>query len=250
MPKQSLESLPESVMSLARSGKSFVEISGGVLDKPEAREWVYGPVDEDGYPIDPVLWLTRNLPGWPKARSAAIARWLLDVYRRGAWGQLTKERHITTHSGDMHYKLIDSLHEVLDDDLVNGPRTNVEKVFESVSDRIGYAGDSRDHRVLNQSGWPLYKKVMRELNTPALLVGEARYMSNCVDSYGNAVKTGQSVILSLNVDGSRSTVELEKVPAGGRPPRVRLHYGPRNMPPAEINKVLLKRWMEKVFTQG
>ena len=243
--------VPRNIAIQIARGKTPVQISGGVLDKKEAHEWLSSPTDEEGDFINPVIWLTRKLPDWPKPRSIALARWMLDVNKRGAWGQLTKERMLHGPlQQELRYKFIDRLDEIQDEDLVEGPRTNVERAFERAAERAQSPLIDRlmkDHRVLNKSGWPLYKKAMHELNTPALLVKEGQEMNHCVGSYVNSVERGQDVILALNVRGKRSTVELEKVPAGGRRPRIFQHYGAHNSPPAEINKVLLERWLEKVF---
>jgi hypothetical protein len=240
---------PEMAVRIAR-GESPVQLSGGVLNKAEAHAWLN---DYNRYPAV-ALWIVRNLldkPGFLAPRSPLVARWMVDIDKRGGWGQLTKDRVIYgPMNEEMHYTFASKLDEIQDEDLVDGVRTGVQAAFEHAAHRLEAPMIdrlSRDHRVLNKSGWPLYNKVMRELNTPALLITEGKEMRHCVGSYVESVRRGQDVILAINVNGNRSTIELEKVPKGGRRPRIFQHRSISNGPPAKINEVLIEKWMQKVF---
>lgn len=240
---------PEMAVRIAR-GESPVQLAGGALNKAEAHAWL---TEYNRYP-NPALWLTRalsNLPGYHEPRSTLVAKWMVDLHKRGGWGQLTKDRVLYgPMNQELHYTFASKLDEIQDEDLVDGAKTGVQAAFEHAAHRLEAPMIDRlsgDHRVLNQSKWPLYKKVMRELNTPALLVAEGKEMRHCVGSYVESVREGQDVILAINVRGNRSTIELEKVPAGGRRPRILQHRAEGNGPPAKINEVLIEKWMQKVF---
>jgi len=204
----------------------------------------------------PIVWLTRKLPGQPQARSILIARWMLNVHKRGAWGQLTKDRelHIPGRDELAHFNFMDRIDEIQDADLEEGPATDVTAAFDRASRRAAspiLAKMEKDYKILNQSGWPLYTKSMRELNTPAALIKEGNLdMTHCVAAYAEPVRSKQSVILALNVNGRRSTVELAWAKPGGPPPKERQHFGCHNGPPPRANVELLAKWMKKVFPGG
>lgn len=229
----------EQAARLAR-GETPVELSNGQLTKKEAHLWL---LSGGG---DPLAWLCQRLPaGSPPVRSFAVARWLIDVHRRGAWSSLTREREIRGPAGQrIIVRYLDRVDEIQDADLVRGPATGVDAAFARAAARFGeeWLAQARgDHRVLQSlpHGWRLYR-CMRHLCTPAMLVREGEQMSHCVGSYVSAVESGQSVILALNVVGRRSTVELS--PSG----RVLQHRGPHNSDPHPLCQRVLERFLRRI----
>lgn len=219
-------------------GETPEQVSGGVLTRSEAHRWLL-----EAPAMAPLAWLTRALPGVPPLRSAAVARWLLDVRRRGGWGGLTRER--TMHGpagGAATVRYIDRIDEIQDEDLVRRIRTSVDEAFRSAEERAGGAwldGARGDHRVLAPPPpWRMYP-CMRLLDTPARLAREGQDMGHCVAGYASAVERGQSVILALDVRGHRSTVELS--PAGD----VYQHRGPRNEVPHPWCEMVLGRFLRR-----
>jgi hypothetical protein len=217
-------------------GETPEQVSGGVLTRAEAHRWL------SELPLEtPIAWLTRALPGVPPLRSVAVARWLLDVRRRGGWGGLTRERQIHGPAGavaTIHY--LARIDEIQDEDLVRGVHTSVEDAYRHAAERAGSSwleSSRRDHRVLaSPPAWRLYPS-MRPLVTRAQLVHEGEEMHHCVGGYASAVERGQSVILALDVRGHRSTVELS--PAG----EVYQHHGPRDAAPHPWCAAVLDRFL-------
>lgn len=229
----------EQAARLAR-GETPVELSNGQLTKKEAHLWL---LSGGG---DPLAWLCQRLPaGSPPVRSFAVARWLIDVHRRGAWEALTRERVIHGPAGQrITVRYLDRVDEIQDADLVRGPATGVDAAFVRAAARFGeeWLAQARgDHRVLQPlpRGWRLYR-CMRHLCTPAALVREGEQMRHCVGSYVSAVESGQSVILALNVTGHRSTAELS--PSG----RVLQHRGPGNSDPHPLCERALGRFLRRI----
>jgi hypothetical protein len=73
-------------------------------------------------------------------RSALLARWLLDVHRRGGWGALERSRPLHGPGGvTLEWRYLDRLDEVQDVDLARGVRTHVDAAFRSSAERLGEA---------------------------------------------------------------------------------------------------------------
>lgn len=219
-------------------GESPVSISGGQLSRREAHEWLSTAPE-----LTPTEWLTRLLPGAPRVRSTAVARWLLDVHRRGGWGQLTRERDIHGPAGRVVRRaLIDVLDEIQDVDLAEGPKTHVDMAFERAAERLARAHEASnpdsDMLLAEPPKWRLYRG-MRVLVTPRMLASEGRALGHCVSGYGPAVAAGQCVILSLTVGGHRSTAELS------RDGRVYQHRGPSNEEPHPVHQRVLRAFVER-----
>lgn len=227
-------------VAIAR-GMTPVQLSGGVLTKKEAHQWLL-----DGGP-----WLV----GWlcekyniraplDHIRSPLVAKWLIAVDRRGAWGQLTRVRRAHGPAGAQgEYTFLQKLDEIQDIDLVNGAATTVEYAFESAAQRVYEAYETQvaaDNAPLNEAPKArILPKCSRWLLSAAELVKEGREMQHCVGSYTYAVKEGQCAILALCVwhkgEHLRSTVEFALY--GRKLGGVRQHYGPGNTEP---HPVLLK----------
>jgi len=220
-------------------GMSPVELSGCVLSRREAHEWLL-----DGGRVSPIAWIVRNLPDLPAIRSANIARWLVDLHRRGGWGGLTRTR-VTYGPAEarLEFRMIDRIDEIQDVDLVRGVSTSVDDAFRHASERLGAAWletAAGDHRVLAYppARWRLYP-CMRALVTQAMLAREGQEMGHCVGGYSYAVERGQSVILALNVAGHRSTAEV--APEG----RVIQHRAMHNGEPHTLCQTVLNRFIER-----
>jgi len=215
-------------------GETPVQISGG-LTRREAHEWL-----AEGAKESPWRWLVRGLPSIdaaidqrPDARSVAVARWLIDVHRRGGWPGLVRERTMRGPGGRIvRFRYIDRLDEVRDEDLVGEGGTGVDVVFRRAAQRYATKYEDQfveDHTVLREPPkWRLYP-CMRVLHTPAALVREGRELHHCVAGYMSDVRAGRSVIISLDVCGHRSTVEISP---DGR--EVRQHYAACNSQPHEL----------------
>ncbi|RPH40632.1 MAG: hypothetical protein EHM87_21700 [Burkholderiales bacterium] len=221
-------------------GDTPVQLSMGILTKKEAHEWL-----RDGWQ-DPLSWLVAKLamPGVPRLRSVSIVRWLHEVQRRGAWAQLTKARTVHGPGGVVaEVRYIDRIDEIQDEDLVRWAKTLVEEAFAHAAERLGAAWQERmfhDHTPLAQPPkWKLYQNSMRVLNTPAELAAEGRDLQHCVGGYEYAVRSGQSVILGINVRGNRSTAEL--TPEG----QVRQHRGLQNRDPHPWCQAVLDRFQKR-----
>jgi len=180
-------SVPLSVARRLCLGESPRQIAEGALNAAEAHRWCVAgapPIAE---------WLQQELLGGmaevPVLRDPAIVRWVAAVKRRGAWGQLTKERPLHLPGGEERtWRALDRIDEVQVEDLVKGERTSVDAAFESAAQRAGAAWAERareDHRALAPlpRGWRPYRRIMRHLYTPALLEREGREMDHCVGGY-------------------------------------------------------------------
>lgn len=231
----------QQAIRLAR-GETPVQLGDRLLTKREAHEWLASQPD-----ADPVAWFCdRYLPaGTPRLRSIAVARWLLDVHRRGSWEALTRHRDILgPHGQRITVRYLDRVDEIMDNDLVRGPATGVEAAFECAARRTGEAWlkeQRGDRRVLQHMppGWRLYR-CMRHLCTPADLVSEGEELQHCVGTYVPAVESGKSVILSIRVLGHRSTVELT------RDGRVLQHRGHQNCDPHPLCARVLERFLRRI----
>lgn len=246
----SYPNVPTDLAVKIAKGMTPVEASMGILDRKEAHEWLSSSVGPRGRFLQPLEWLQTKLPaGTPAVRSALITRWLLDVQKRGGWGQLTKERieHGPNHA-EIRYRRIDRIDEVGDDELVEGSKTNVDVAFKRVDENAMKELLSK-HEVLLKLDWPIYPKHMRILDTAALMAREGLEMEHCAGrkAYVDSAKKRQSVLVSFNVKGERATAELEVVPKGGRPPRVIQLKGVGNRHPPPIAEKLFKFWIRKVF---
>lgn len=221
-------------------GESPVEIArrrGGDLTRAEAHEWITtAPMTL------PCRWLVRDLPDDVDLRvqDCAVARWLLDVHRRGAWSQLTRERTLRHNGETYRYRYISRLDEIRREHLPHGPRTSVDQAFQLA------AADTRNYRVLKDDhvqistapeDWPAMPEGMRLLATAADLVREGEEMHHCVGGYVPMVRRGETWIASIRVGKHRSTVQLD------RDARVLQHYGPCNSAPHEDCVAVLEKWM-------
>jgi hypothetical protein len=143
----------------------------------------------------------------------------------------------------VHFRYIDRLDEVRDEDLVGNGGTGVDAVFRRAAERFAAKYEelfANDHTVLREPPkWRLYP-CMRVLNTPADLVQEKRDMNHCVLGYIPMVRAGQSVIISIDVLGNRSTVEL--APDGRE---VRQHFAEWNQAPHPLCVRVLDRFLRR-----
>jgi len=218
-------------------GQSPAQISGGVLTRSEAHRWL-----SEEPTLEPLEFLTLRLG--VRVRSIAVAHWLLDVDRRGAWSAMTRQRTAHGPGGvTLQFAYLDRVDEIQDPDLAGGSRTSVDAAFRSAAQRAGESwlrAARGDHRVLAglPAGWRLYP-CMRLLNTPSMLAKEGEQMGHCVGGYRDAVERGQSVIIALNVAGNRSTAELS--PTG----RVLQHRAFRNGEPHNLCQIVLYRFVAR-----
>jgi hypothetical protein len=139
--------------------------------------------------------------------SAPVARWLLNIHRRGEWDALLQWRNVRVDDGSvLRFRPIYHVDQVLDEDLVDG--RGVDAVFRRVAERLN-ADDFvvEDHRILHAPPkWKLYP-CMKVLNTADQIIKEVdhlRHWANLIVP----VRMGISAVLSIDVLGHRSLVEL------------------------------------------
>jgi hypothetical protein len=234
--------IPEDLAERIVRGETPAQLANGELTPAEAHNWL-STFDRHNETY-PLTWFaSRHSLG--QVRSFAVARWLVSVRQRGDWPLLTKERAFRGPAGEtIEVRFADRIDEIQDEDLVpGGSRTGVVTAFERTAQRVtsGHMERlARDHRVLHAApAWQFGSK-LRPLTTPAALVAEGRDMGHCIGGYASAVESGQSVILSVNVFGFRSTVELS--PEG----RVRQHYGSHNASPPSPCRRVIDRFLRRL----
>jgi hypothetical protein len=97
----------------------------------------------------------------------------------------------------------------------------------------------RHERLALEPEMQLYRG-MRWLMTPHDLAVEGQEMHHCVGGYGEFIRQGRSLIMSITTSRGRSTVELS---ADLR--TVFQHRGERNAEPPEQHRLLLQHWRRK-----
>ena len=191
----------------------------------------------------------RSLPS--RVNSVPVARWLAaslsDKQRKNA---LFTERVEQGPGGaEIHGRLIDRIEEIRPADLPNGPKTSVRDAFTHAAARH-YAQWEKDNenaegRLIAPPTWWKPVKYAKLLNSPAKLVREGRDMKHCVGTYTQAVRSGNSVIVSFCLNGERATAELSR---DGK--HVKQCKGVANkQPPAicarALDVLMRKRWRTK-----
>lgn len=225
-------------------GQTPAELSGGLLTRQEAHLWC-----KEGARQMPREWLQGNLlaglvlPEGFQARSEHVLRWLGEVRRRGAWGQLLRDRRVVgPRQETLTFRFFDRLDEIQDEDLPRGIRTPVEEAFESVATRTARAWESQAldsvQPLTEPPPWRIFPRAMAWLLTTAELVREGQDQGHCVGGYAGAVASRRCVILALRVRVRgvvhRSTAELDP-----RTGYVFQHRGAENAsPPAPCERVL------------
>jgi len=238
-PKIPLESACQIVW-----GQTPAQLSGGLLTRQEAHLWC-----KEGAIHPPIVWLRVHLlaglalPDGFHARSEAVLRWLAEVSRRGAWGQLTRERRLVGPRNEgLSFRFLDRLDEIQDEDLPRGIRTPVEEAFERAAERTARVWEAKAldsvRPLADPPPWRIFPRAMAWLLTTAELVREGQDQGHCVGGYAGAVAGRQCLILALRVRVRgvvhRSTVELD--PKTGY---VFQHRGAHNAsPPAPCERVL------------
>lgn len=227
------------LIALGNSPRAIAKAVGDVdLSKAEAHDWI---TTSPGLLIEEwrLRSLNAQLPDGVRVRSAAVAEWLLDLRRRGGWGQLTKVREVHGPGGMQRtVRLIETVDEIQDEDLIDGRRTSVQAAFDAAGRRMAAAyeeGKDPNRELCSpQPSWPFKPRSFGTwLTTPAMLRTEGKWMNHCVGGYVPAVERGQSRILSIAVrDGQggfhRSTVEFNRYGD------VLQHRTARNKPPHEL----------------
>lgn len=228
-------------------GETPVQLSHGQLTRREAHEWcLAGCLLRPEVIATPQDWIVRgfglDLLNGRRPRSVLLARWLVAIHARGAWGQLTRERVMHGPARQTRtVRWIDVLDEIQDVDLVEGARTHVEDAFRRCSERmqrLHASGDPESDVVLTPvPEWAQHlPEGVRVLRTPRQLFREGKELNQCVGSYGYAVANGQCVILSVSAAHARSTAEV--APDGKS---VFQHRGAGNADPPRECETLLRR---------
>lgn len=218
-------------------GQTPVQISGRVLTAAEAHEWLC--TEPYNTPLEYLVARMRRKTGNKQlvVRSVLVSRWLERIHERGQWVQLTRTRtNRVPGVGEQQFRFLDVLDEIQDVDLVNGVATGINRAFENASARLRAVKEGEwrkdDAPLAPLPTWRIGKYAMW-LTTNAALVKEGDEMGHCVGTYGYAVSSRQSAILSLSIHGHRSTVEIS--PTGV----VRQHMGAGNQsPPPQCARLL------------
>jgi hypothetical protein len=219
---------------LAR-GESPVSVSGG-LTRREAHEWLSVAPS-----TAPAQWLLRrHLPPQAvteaaAARSVPVARWLIGLWQRGGWGQLTRDRRVMHDGREYVYRLAARIDELLPEHVADGG--SADAVFERViSDRLELC--RQDHRVISRPlpDWPEMPPGIRLLATPAQIVERGDQHGHCVGGYVPQVAAGTRWIVSVETGADVSTAEIDAYRY------VHQHRGPKNSDPTPAAKELLLAW--------
>jgi hypothetical protein len=221
-------------------GETPAQISGG-LTRSEAHAWL------TDMPSRSTEWLTsQHGLSDHTPHDITVARWLCAAYRdpprKAALERQRQEQgpHGETISGSY----LERIDEIRKSDL----RPSVEATFARATARL-WAAVQKSMAKKNQPlaatpRWYRPARCVRLLLTPAQLAAEGKQLSHCVASYVPYVRSGDSVILALDVRGHRSTVEIARASC-----TVRQHRGPSNQTPHPLCEraltVLVRRWQNQ-----
>ena len=227
-------------------GKKPIDVSPAGLTSKEAHIWL-----KHGAP-DGFFWLVENSPGAKYLDreiyidTIEIARWLssvlLDPKRREL---LLKEREIRGPYGELLViRFIDRIDELRNEDIVRGPKTSVDDVFNRASERLTKDALERmkemHEKLADDPKWWVNIPFVHILNTPSKLVEEGKIMRHCVGQYAGYVKNKESVVASIVVRGERSTVEFDY-----RTGRVKQHMSYNNEAPSALSERALLAFRRK-----
>jgi hypothetical protein len=231
-------------------GRSPVYLSGDMLTKKEATEWLssiainkkFRGEEWKSWKQDPLLWITRyvNLKEYVP-RSKLIAEWIAYQDKKNK-GIFEKERIQHLPDGrEIKFSYSSIIDEIQDDDLVAGVKTNVQRAFQKASERntSSYIEKLKKMNVVFPTfPWKL-DPYMEYLDTPEKLADEGCKLSHCVAGYAPMAIKGDLFIVSVKTDQGRSTVEIDK---NGD---VRQHRSKHNSEPPVKNKKIVDNWQVK-----
>jgi hypothetical protein len=217
------------------AAKHHISVRGGLYDDEPHRvatEWI---LDCGGIPYSSIV------------RSLSVARWIVscwkDPERRKALEQL---RVVRGPAGEeIHGRLLDRVDEITPADLdpKNPLRGGVLPVFDRAGQRalVEYEKTmAKKHEPLAAlPAWWAPIRCARLLMSGAELVAEGKLMQHCVSTYAPTVKSGKSVIVSIVVQGERSTAEVERRPSSSGSLTVRQHRTVRNECPSPLSEKAL-----------
>jgi len=222
-------------------GESPSAISGGVLTRKEAHAWLTlgGPASDADIRRSVISFITRELPLKEFApRDPVVARWLVNVRQRGAWGSLTK---IERHPDGRAMCRMDVLDEITPEDLDRGITTGVERAFDNAAQRHSKIRED-DAAVICRNPFGKLPRWMAVLTTPAALAAEGKTLSHCVGGYADQVRKGQCLIVSIASSHGRSTAEIRH----GQEWSVAQHKGKRNLDAPKRHQQLLRAFLARV----
>lgn len=141
-----------------------------------------------------------------------------------------------------HMQMASRLDEVLDEDLINGPRTDPQKVFERAQERMV-------NRALSAPDFPLAVPIVevplegiRFIGTAHELIMEGKLMRHCVGGYTQYAKRGEYFHWHLGEEAPNgATIQLD---ANGRFVQ---SYGYLDMVLSEEMYVTIKEWAEAMM---
>lgn len=201
------------------SGETPVQLSGGILTKAEAHEWLLKPpqnITMTKYLLDLYLPSEDALAAESWANENNI-RWLIACFKDSDRKEaLTKKRIIRDGAEEFETSFLSRLDEITKEDLVYGVKTGVVTAFENAEIRQeneSLKGIDRDAVLREPFGWWKDSENAVALTTAGQLVKEGREMNHCVKSlqYINGVKDGEYIIVSVRVNGKRSTCQITSV---------------------------------------
>jgi hypothetical protein len=200
-------------------GETPVQLAEGCLSKKEAHEWLRsGGTDLVQAILRPHTWPVAIWSRLHAVRSPKVAAWLVALHKRGALGQLTRQRRAHGPGAqEGGYTFLDKLDEIQEEDLVEEASTPTELAFERAATRVYEAWAAsdvgQDETPLHAAPrWRIFPRCMKWLLSTAGLVAEGKAMKHCVGSYAPSVRAGHCSVLSIvvRVKGEihRSTVEF------------------------------------------
>jgi len=230
----SYPNIPPEIAAHLILGTKPVDLVPG-MTKREAHEWLASGAPSPGPWI-----LDRRCPTCPiRVPDLRVALWLADRWRSPKQrAAMLRPRTQRLFGHEIEGSYIDRMDEIRPSDL----RTSVDATFQQARKRM----QRNYERLLKKKGEPLAPEpewwepspYVRLLDTGAELIREGRAMRHCVADYADKIRRGRSVILSIHVEGQRSTVELDRETL-----QVLQHKGVANSPPPPATWLVLEHYL-------
>lgn len=177
-----------------------------------------------------------------EAAPIEVIRWAIAIGKDGRFSALYKEREAHGPAGEhQRFILLSRLDEITPADLPQGPKTPVVRAFELASERLAALITECNGEVLCTPPEVTLPKGFTWLVTQGQLNAESEAMDHCVKTYGQSIKAGRCLILSIVTEAGRSTAELCISLT-----YVYQHMGKNNTAPHPINEAALKAWLQDV----
>lgn len=233
--------LKDSYKILGYRSKEISKKCGFELSKEDANRWLNYSENLSPrnwffkiyFPVGDVSYLYRRGLNFSEPE---VCYWAAEVIQDPCRkNSLEKKREFTgPHGEKLSYTYLSKLDEVEPEDLNNGLKSSVNKVFENAAERaakgkLEYMRQQTKALIKDPDWWPGDTENWKLLRSGADLLKEGEELAHCVATYAGYVKRKESIIVSLKADdGQRSTLEIDpKTLMPGQ------HYGYVNSKPAE-----------------